>query len=133
MDADVSPRDRTVLITGGAGFIGSHLAEALLPGNEVIVLDDLSRGERAFVPDGAEFVRGDITEAEDLRRAAGMAAGGGPTVDSVDVIFHLAAVVSVEESVAQPRRSNAVNVDGTLNVLEVARERDATVVFGSSA
>lgn len=114
---------QTVLVTGGAGFIGSHLAERLAETTEVRVLDDCSAGRRAWVPDEAELVEGDVTDEATLARA----------VQDVDTVFHLAANASVERSVAQPRESHAVNVRGTLDVLEHARDADARVVLASSA
>lgn len=115
--------DRTVLVTGGAGFIGSHLVEALAPHNEVRVLDDFSTGDRAYLPDDVTVFEGDVRDPILLQRAA----------RGVDVIFHLAAMVSVERSVDAPRRSNRTNLDAGLLVLEQARQEDARVVVASSA
>ena len=116
-------RDKTVLVTGGAGFIGSHLARALVGDNEVRVLDNLTTGTPDSVPDGATLIEGDVRDETAVKRA----------MAGVDVVFHQAAVVSVDESVADPSRSHGVNVDGTLAVLEAAREADARVVLASSA
>jgi UDP-glucose 4-epimerase len=115
--------DRTVLIAGGAGFVGSHLADRLVAGNEVRVLDDLSTGCREHVPEAAELIVGDVRDVDLLTRA----------MDGVDLVFHEAAVVSVEESVERPTAVHDVNVDGTLQVLEAARAVDARVVVASSA
>lgn len=114
---------RTVLVTGGAGFVGSHLARALLPANTVWVLDDLSTGDRAAVPDGAQLVVGDV---RDRPLVASLVA-------AADVVFHQAAVVSVERSVAAPVETHAVNATATLDLLEAARGADARVVLASSA
>ena len=114
---------RRVLITGGAGFIGSHLARTLDAANEVVVLDDFSVGSRRRCPAGSTVVEGDICDAEVLERA----------VREVDVIFHQAAVVSVDRTVESPRQTTATNVDGTLAVLERARKEDIRVVLASSA
>jgi len=114
---------QTVLITGGAGFIGSHLADALVEHNDVIVLDNLSTGKRGNVPDGATFVEGDVRDADVV----------ADVTDGVDLIFHKAAVVSVERSIDEPAFSHEVNFDGTLTLLEAARRVDARVVFASSA
>ncbi|WP_435174392.1 NAD-dependent epimerase/dehydratase family protein [Halorussus sp. AFM4] len=114
---------RTVLITGGAGFVGSHLAEALVGDNEVRVLDDLSGGAREHVPEGAELVEGDVCDGETVAEA----------MAGADLVFHEAALVSVEESVADPPRSNRINAAATVNLLERAREEDARVVLASSA
>ncbi|RLM54047.1 NAD-dependent epimerase/dehydratase family protein [Halobellus sp. Atlit-31R] len=114
---------RTVLVTGGAGFIGSHLVAALAPDNDVRVLDHCASGDPSRVADGATLIRADVTDEEALARA----------MAGVDVVFHLAAVVSVEQSVDDPQESHRVNVDGTLAVLERARHEGARVVFASSA
>ena len=120
-DHDVS--GRTVLVTGGAGFIGSHLAEALVADNEVRVLDSLSGGARENVPDGATLVEGDVRDPDAVAEA----------MDGADLVFHEAALVSVERSVENPRESHAINADATLEILERAREEDARVVLASSA
>ncbi|WP_275883122.1 NAD-dependent epimerase/dehydratase family protein [Halorhabdus sp. BNX81] len=114
---------QTVVITGGAGFIGSHLADALVETNDVIVLDDLSTGARENVPDGATFVKGDVRDPATVAEVT----------DGVDLIFHEAAVVSVEQSIDEPEFCHDVNFDGTLQILEAARREDARVVFASSA
>ncbi|MEM4780797.1 MAG: NAD-dependent epimerase/dehydratase family protein [Halalkalicoccus sp.] len=120
---DVSlPSDRTVLVTGGAGFIGSRIAARLAETNDVRVLDTLAGGTRENVPDGARLIEGDVRAESALERA-----GAG-----VDLIYHEAAQVSVPRSVERPRESHAVNVDGTLSVLEHARREDARVVVASS-
>ena len=116
-------RDNTVLVTGGAGFIGSHLVDALTPQNEVRVLDDFSSGDRAHLPDDATVIEGDVRDPIALQRAA----------RGVDVIFHHAALVSVSQSVDEPRQSNRTNLEASLLVLEQARQEDARVVVASSA
>ncbi|ELY49568.1 NAD-dependent epimerase/dehydratase family protein [Natronorubrum sulfidifaciens] len=116
-------RDETVLVTGGAGFIGSHLVEALAPHNEVRVLDNFSSGERSRLPADVTVVDGDIRDPIALQQAA----------RGVDIIFHHAAVVSVSQSVDAPRGSNETNLDASLLVLEQARQEDARVVVASSA
>jgi len=104
------------LVTGGAGFIGSHIAESLVArGDEVRVLDNLSKGKRgnlAAVADRIEFVEGDIRDLETCRRA----------VEGVETVFHEAALASVARSVEDPLLNNAINVTGTLNVLVAARD-----------
>jgi UDP-glucose 4-epimerase len=116
-------RDKRVLVTGGAGFIGSHLVEALAPDNNVRVLDDFSTGDRSHLPENVTVVEGDVRDPIALQRAA----------RGVDVIFHHAAVVSVSRSVDAPRQSNHTNLDASLLVLEQARQEDARVVVASSA
>lgn len=120
---DSALHNRTILITGGAGFVGSHLADRLVGDNEVRVLDDLSSGQREHVPDDATLIVDDIRDTDALSRA----------MTDVDLVFHEAAEISVEQSVEQPMATHDVNVDGTLQVLEAAREEDARVVVASSA
>lgn len=122
-DATGGLEGRTVLVTGGGGFVGGHLAANLVDDVELRVLDDFSNGSRDRVPDGAEVVEGDVRDAERLREA----------MAGVDCVFHQAAVVSVERSVEAPEETHEVNVDATLSVLERARETGARVVFASSA
>ncbi|MDS0475690.1 NAD-dependent epimerase/dehydratase family protein [Natrinema sp. 1APR25-10V2] len=117
------PADQTVLITGGAGFIGSHLATALVSDNDVRILDNLTTGQRANVPDEATLIEGDCRDADALARVT----------DGVDMVFHEAALVSVQQSIDDPQQSHAINVDATLDVLEAARREDARVVLASSA
>jgi UDP-glucose 4-epimerase len=114
-----------VLVTGGAGFIGSHVVDALLAeGARTTVVDDLSSGDARRVAAEADFHRVDISD----RRAF------DAVVDEVkpEAIFHLAAQSSVTVSVADPARDCAVNVQGTLNVLEAAGRHRAPVVFTST-
>lgn len=108
-----APTTGRVLVTGGAGFIGSHVADAFLAaGHAVTVLDDLSSGRRENVPSAATFVQGDIRspEARVLVRDGGFA-----------VVCHLAAQIDVRKSVADPGEDAARNVLGTLNLLEGVR------------
>lgn len=103
----------TVCITGGAGFIGSHLADAFLAsGRRVLVIDDLSSGRRENLPEAAELTVVDIRS----RDAARLIAGGG-----IDLLVHHAAQMDVRRSVADPVFDAEVNVLGTLNLLEAAR------------
>lgn len=120
-DHDVTDQD--VLVTGGAGFIGSNIAAAVTEENRVRVLDDLSGGRRENVPDGAELIVGDVRDDEALDAA----------MEGVDLVFHEAAVVSVARSTEAPLETTRTNVDATVRVLEHARSAGARVVFASSA
>ncbi|MDK2971450.1 MAG: UDP-glucose 4-epimerase [Candidatus Sumerlaeota bacterium] len=116
----------SVLITGGAGFIGSHLARAWVArGARVVVLDSLRTGHRANLAGvDCQFVEGSVEDAALVRRCA----------EGIDVIHHLAALVSVPESMEKPALTEAINVLGTLNVLEAARAaRVGKVVFSSTS
>lgn len=120
--------DAPVLITGGAGFIGSHLADALLEkGYSVRVLDDLSTGKRSnlqLTNPRIEFIEGDVADASLVARAA----------MGCQAIAHLAAVASVQASVDDPVRTHQSNFIGTLNVCEAMRLAGVKrVLFASSA
>jgi UDP-glucose 4-epimerase len=116
---------RRVVVTGGAGFIGSHVADAFLARDyEVLVIDDLSTGSEANVPTAAEFERIDIVEEGAV---AGVCSSFRPVV-----VCHLAAQASVTASVRSPDRDLSINVHGTLNVLEAARSTGSHVVFAST-
>jgi nucleoside-diphosphate-sugar epimerase len=122
-----------VLVTGGAGFIGSHLVEELLRRGETVrVLDDLSTGkvenlEAAAAAAGApvpEFITGDVADLAVARRAA----------EGIDYVLHQAAIPSVPRSVADPVRSNHANIDGTLAILVAARDAGVKrLVFAGSS
>ncbi len=112
-------------MTGGAGFIGSHVVDLLLAeGRRVIVADDLSTGDVARVDSQADFENVDIADPDALERLADAA--------RPSAIYHLAAQASVTGSVTDPRRDCFVNVVGTLNVLEAAARARAPVVFTST-
>ena len=113
---------RTIVITGGAGFIGSRLAATLVDDNEVRVLDDFSTGSAEKVPDEATLIEGDVRDPETVRDA----------MSGADVVFHEAANPSVQRSIDDPIESHARNVEGTLVVLEAARDEGARVVTASS-
>jgi UDP-glucose 4-epimerase len=117
--------DRRAIVTGGAGFIGSHVVDALLADDwRVVVVDDLSTGDARRVAEGATLEAVDITDREALDEV----------IDSAEptAIFHLAAQASVTRSVADPGRDCEVNVAGTLNVLEGATRHGAPIVFTST-
>ena len=134
------------LVTGGAGFIGSHIVDALMAeGHEVVVLDNFSTGKidnlksacpvansvllhggkpENLIVNPTQLVEGDVRDAETCLRAA----------EGCDGIFHEAALVSVPDSINRPRDNHDINITGTLNVLEAARANDVKrVVFASSA
>lgn len=105
---------RTALVTGGAGFIGSHVADLLATeGYGVTVLDNLTSGKREQVPRSATFVEADITSPE----AAALVRDSG-----FDVICHLAAQIDVRKSVADPAADSRLNIGGSLNLLEAVRQ-----------
>ena len=112
-----------ILVTGGAGFLGSHLVRALIKaGHSVRVLDNLSTGSLENIRDlPLEFIRGDIRDYDTVEAA----------VKNVDVIFHLAALIDVTESIEKPLDYLEVNVKGTLNVARASRGVSA-VLFSSS-
>ena len=113
-----------VVVTGGAGFVGSHVAERFAEaGATVLAVDDLSAGSREKVPSGVELLELDIRDDELARHVAEFA----PTV-----VCHLAAQASVTASVADPGHDQSVNVFGTLNVLEAARAVGAPTIFAST-
>jgi UDP-glucose 4-epimerase len=114
-----------VIVTGGAGFIGSHLTDAFVArGDDVTVVDDLSTGRTARLDDRAVLHKLSVTDAWLL----------GQVVDSVrpELICHLAAQIDVRASVARPAADAQTNVLGTINVLEAARAADARVLFCST-
>lgn len=116
------------LVTGGAGFIGSHIAEALMSeGHEVRILDDLSTGNRrnlgAF-EDRITLMVGDIRDPDTVARA----------MQGAEYVIHQAALASVPRSIDDPSTTNAVNVQGTLNLLEAARDQSVKCfVYASSS
>jgi UDP-N-acetylglucosamine/UDP-N-acetyl-alpha-D-glucosaminouronate 4-epimerase len=119
---------RTYLVTGGAGFIGSHLARALVErGDRVRVLDNLSTGNLdnlAAIGKGVEFIQGDLVNPSDVARA----------LEGVEVVFHQAALASVPRSVDAPLDTNASCVTGTVTLLDEARKAGVRrVVYAGSS
>jgi nucleoside-diphosphate-sugar epimerase len=113
------------LVTGGAGFIGSHVSHALLSaGWEVVILDNLATGSVSNLPAGAHFFEGDAGDSDLLARI----------VPGCQAIFHLAAVSSVQDSLDRPMAVHGTNLTATLSLLEAAvRHRVSRFVFSSSA
>lgn len=114
----------TILVTGGCGFIGSHLCAALLAqGARVRVLDDLSTGSEANLAPGASLILGDVARPDIVRQA----------MAGVDAVYHLAAVASVERGVQDPYGTHCINLSATVAVLDAAHRQGVPVVYASSA
>ncbi len=115
------------LVTGGAGFIGSHITERLLTdGHQVRILDNFSTGKRENIPvsDATSVIEGDVGDFDTVRE----------WMEGIDIVYHEAAIASVPETVDNPLDSARTNYCGTLNVLEAARQaRVRRIVFASSA
>lgn len=112
------------LVTGGCGFIGSHLTDQLLAGgHRVRILDDLSTGKRSNVSDACEIVVGDVSDESTVKQC----------MEGMDGCFHLAAIASVQRSNEEWVRTHQVNLTGSVNVFEAAREGKLPVVYASSA
>ena len=112
-------KNKKILVTGGAGFIGSNLCEYFLENNEVVCLDDLSTGFMKNVDDFINdpkftFIEGDIRNSETCKKA----------VSGVDYVFHEAALGSVPRSIKDPANTNSVNIDGFLNMLIASRDEN---------
>jgi len=122
-------KGKTVAITGGAGFIGSNLADELATSNSVIIIDDLSTGKkeniaRLIEKDNVTFTQGSILDLNLLQRL----------FQGVDYVFHLAALARVPRSIEDPLTTNEVNIKGTLSVLLAARDnRVRKVIYASSS
>ena len=121
-------KNKRVVVTGGAGFIGSNLVYTLEKNNTVIVIDNLSTGNLKNIKDlikntEIEFIKGTITNLNFLKK----------TFKDIDYVFHLAAIPSVPRSIINPIKSNNTNINGTLNVLIAARENNVKKVIYSSS
>ncbi len=114
-----------MLVTGGAGFIGSHLVDTLVAaGLRVRVIDNFATGRREYVNRAAAFVEADIRDAASINGA----------FDGVDTVFHVAALPRIPLSIAKPVETEMTNVVGTLNVLIAARDRRVRrVVYSGSS
>jgi UDP-glucose 4-epimerase len=114
---------KRVLITGGAGFIGSNLADRLVGEVEVVILDNFTTGRREWVNPAARLVEGDVLDTDVLREA----------IDGCDTVFHLQANADVRHGLEHPRRDLEQNTIATSNVLEAMRETGAdTIAFSST-
>ncbi|NJE31427.1 SDR family oxidoreductase [Thermococcus sp. 18S1] len=116
-------RNKLVVVTGGAGFIGSHIAWELVKDNDVVIIDNLYTGKEENVPPGAKLVKADIRDYESIAEL----------ISHADYVFHEAAQVSVVESVRDPVFTEDVNVIGTLNILKALLEGQGKLIFASSA
>lgn len=121
-------QNKKILVTGGAGFIGSNLVKRLSNDNDIIVLDDLSSGHLKNIQNLIDekkinFIKGCISDLSLLKKI----------VENVDYVFHLAAIASVPQSIKDPINTNNVNVNGTFNVLLAAHENDVKKVVYSSS
>jgi UDP-glucose 4-epimerase len=121
-------KNKCIIVTGGAGFIGSNLVRALEKYNTVKVIDNLSTGYLKNIKDlinntKIEFIKGNITNLNFLQK----------TFKDVDYIFHLAAIPSVPRSIINPIKSNHANINGTLNVLIAAKDNNVKKVIYSSS
>src|ERR671922_2073068 len=114
-----------LLVTGGAGYIGSIVAQQLIAaGNEVVVLDDLSRGHRQAVPEGARLIETSLLDESRTRKALS---------EGFDGVMHFAALALVAESVAHPERYHRSNIVGALNLLDAMRDAGVDrLVFSST-
>ncbi len=116
-------KNKFIVVTGGAGFIGSHIAEELSRDNDVIVIDNLYSGKVENVPENVKFIQADIRDYESIAEI----------ISQADYVFHEAALVSVVESIEKPILTEEINVLGTLNILKALSEGHGKLIFASSA
>jgi len=113
-----------IIVTGGAGFIGSNLVDKLvLLGHDVLVIDNLSTGNVTNINDKARFLEADICDKIDLQKAG---------LDTVDFVFHLAAQINLRKSLEDPIHDAETNIMGSLNVIDLATIHKAKVIFAST-
>ena len=122
------PLSGIALVTGGAGFIGSHIASALIAeGARIRILDDLSTGHRENLDEiggGIDFIQGSVADEELLNKA----------LEGVELVFHEAAIPSVPRSVEEPRQTHIASVDGTFSLLVAARDQKVRrIVYAASS
>jgi len=116
-----------VLVTGGVGFIGTNLIKRLLKeGHEVISIDNYSTGKKENEQDGCIYVSVDINDLEYMTSKETL-------FSDIDVIFHMAALARIQPSLKRPQESINANVNGTLNVLELARKNNTPVIYAGSS
>ena len=110
-----------IIVTGGAGFVGTNLVKRLIiEGHEVVSLDNYSTGKRENEQDGCEYITGDINNKS-------------LSLESYDVIFHIAALARIQPSLKDPSTCIEANVNGTLNILNLAREHNIPVIYAGSS
>ncbi len=115
---------KNILVTGGAGFIGSNLVAKLAEKNKVAVFDNFSEGKREYLPANCEIIKGDILDAEQIKKA----------LKEIEVCYHFAADPRVKESFYNPVENFNLDAAGTLNILEACRKNSVkTIVFASSS
>ena len=114
---------KRILVTGGAGFIGSNLVNKLIENKfEVNVLDNLSTGDKKNINKKSNFIKGDIRDKKILKKA----------LSNCDIVYHLAAKTNIQESIANPSECIEINVTGTANIIEICLARKIKIIFASS-
>jgi len=115
-----------MLVTGGAGFIGSHVCDRLLRGkHEVVIMDDLTTGSMENVNKKAKFIKGDVSKKDELEKLF--------SNEKIDMVFHLAAQIDVRISTEEPERDAEVNIIGTINLLNAVKKYNLKkIVFSST-
>ena len=110
-----------IIVTGGAGFVGTNLVKRLIvEGHDVVSLDNYSTGKRENEQDGCEYITGDINDRS-------------LSLEGYDVIFHIAALARIQPSLKDPSTCIEANVNGTLNILNLAREHNIPVIYAGSS